>query len=154
MTLTRRSLVAAAAAPALAPAVAAAATALPARAAFAPMPFTYLDSGSTHPMPLGAKAALEEYLVYKTRDARAPADYSVDAKERNELETLGGLIGATRHFPCVVRARRRRCARIIPHRNCRAFSGTAVVLFEAPSVTIERTSTTPGSFSSTEKMKS
>ena len=105
MTLTRRSLVAAAAAPALAPAVAGATpAALPARAAFAPMPFTYLDSGSTHPMPLGAKAALEEYLVYKTRDAKAPADYSVDAKERNVLQTLGELIGATPDELCITQS--------------------------------------------------
>ena len=102
MPVTRRSFVAAAV-PALGGAVQAAAQAgaqapgpgpLPAKAAFAPMPFAYLDSGSTHPMPLGAKAALEEYLLYKTRDPRAPANYSIDAMEKNVLETLGGLISA------------------------------------------------------------
>ena len=67
MKFTRRALVAAAAAgPSLAGAAVAAAppasapTALPAKAAFAKMPFVYLDSGSTHPMPLGAKAETRE----------------------------------------------------------------------------------------------
>ena len=71
MRVTRRALVtaAAAAAPAAAAAQAQPAT-LPAKAAFARMPYVYLDSGSTHPMPLGARAALEEYLRYKTRDGR------------------------------------------------------------------------------------
>ncbi|MBA3905005.1 MAG: hypothetical protein C0522_15235, partial [Rhodocyclaceae bacterium] len=85
MKFTRRALVAAAAAaPGLAqaaPASADGAGVLPARSAFARMPFVYLDSGSTHPMPLGAKAALEEYLRYKTRDGDWPG-YSMDAKEK------------------------------------------------------------------------
>jgi selenocysteine lyase/cysteine desulfurase len=98
MSFTRRSLVAAAAA---APTLARAATetpaaspiALPAKAAFARMPYVYLDSGSTHPMPLGARAALEEYLRYKTRDGRW-AGYSMDAKEKAVLEAFGALVGA------------------------------------------------------------
>ena len=86
MTFTRRAHVAAAAAaPGLAPAAQASpgttSAALPARAAFARMPYVYLDSGSTHPMPLGARAALEEYLRYKTRDGLWPG-YSMDAKEK------------------------------------------------------------------------
>lgn len=98
MTFTRRALVAAAAAaPGLAQAAQAPAAsapgALPARAAFARMPYVYLDSGSTHPMPLGAKAALEEYLRYKTRDGLW-AGYSMDAKEKAVLEGFGALVGA------------------------------------------------------------
>jgi selenocysteine lyase/cysteine desulfurase len=87
---------AAAATPALASGAKAAAptTALPAKAAFAQMPFVYLDSGSTHPMPLGARAALEEYLRYKTRDGRWTG-YSMDAKEKAVLEGFGALVGAT-----------------------------------------------------------
>src|ERR1700722_8261360 len=89
MSLTRRQLLLAAAvtpaataahsaaarAPSLSsvlPATAAASLSLPAKTAFAPMPFTYLDSGSMHPMSLVAKAALQEYLTYKTYDVSAP----------------------------------------------------------------------------------
>ena len=97
MKFTRRALVAgAAAAPALAQ-VAAAQTppglALPAKAAFAKMPYVYLDSGSTHPMPLGARAALEEYLRYKTRDGLWRG-YDMDAKEKAVLAGFGQLVGA------------------------------------------------------------
>lgn len=100
MKFTRRALVAgAAAAPALAQAAQAAgapikpSTALPARAAFAQMPYVYLDSGSTHPMPLGARSALEEYLRYKTRDGLWPG-YSMDDKEKAVLDGFGALVGA------------------------------------------------------------
>ncbi|MES2033920.1 MAG: aminotransferase class V-fold PLP-dependent enzyme [Pseudomonadota bacterium] len=104
MKLTRRTLLAAAAvaptaAHATGPMVRATAatplsTALPVRAAFAAMPYAYLDSGSTHPMPLGAKTALEEYLRYKTRDGSLP-DYDVDVKERNVVAQFAALVGAT-----------------------------------------------------------
>ena len=103
MKFTRRALVAAAAAaPGLAEAAQSASTvsagglpttALPAKAAFAKMPFVYLDSGSTHPMPLGARAALEEYLRYKTRDGLWTG-YSMDAKERAMIAGFGALVGA------------------------------------------------------------
>ena len=101
--LTRRAVVAAASAGGvLAQGCAAAAQSvqpvggatLPARAAFAKMPFTYLDAGSTHPMPLGAKAALEEYLRYKTQGG-AVAGYSVGAKEEAMIAKFGALVGAT-----------------------------------------------------------
>ncbi|NQE63446.1 aminotransferase class V-fold PLP-dependent enzyme [Caulobacter sp. RHG1] len=113
MSLTRRTLfTAAAAAPALAgasDALAQGATALapaatlPARSAFARMPTTYLDSGSTHPMPLGARAALEEYLRYKTRDGSTP-DYSMSAKEKLVRETFAELVGATPDELCVIQS--------------------------------------------------
>ena len=97
MTFTRRALVAAAAAPGLAEAAqacsAGASAALPAKSAFARMPYVYLDSGSTHPMPLGAKAALEEYLRFKTRDGLWTG-YSMDAKERAMIAGFGALVGA------------------------------------------------------------
>jgi selenocysteine lyase/cysteine desulfurase len=97
MKLTRRAVMAAASAsPALAQAATAAeAPALPAKSAFAKMPFTYLDAGSTHPMPLGAKAALEEYLRYKTQDGSVAAGYSVGAKERAMVEKYAALVGAS-----------------------------------------------------------
>lgn len=96
MKLTRRAMMAAASAtPALAQAATAqTAAALPAKAAFAKMPFTYLDAGSTHPMPLGARAALEEYLRYKTQDGSVPAGYSVGAKERSMVAKYAALVGA------------------------------------------------------------
>lgn len=100
MNLTRRAVLAGAAAlPALsqvasgADTAAAAATALPAKSAFARMPMTYLDSGSTHPMSLGAKAALEEYLRFKTQDGSVQ-NYSVSAMEEAVLASFGRLIGA------------------------------------------------------------
>src|SRR5688572_32420116 len=98
MKFTRRALVAAAAAsPGLAMAAQAPASttsaALPAKSAFAKMPYVYLDAGSTHPMPLGARAALEEYLRYKTRDGLWTG-YSMDAKEKAVLAGFGALVGA------------------------------------------------------------
>lgn len=97
MKLTRRALVAAASA---APAVAATAaqaqgSALPAKSAFAKMPFTYLDAGSTHPMPLAARAALEEYLRYKTQDGSVAAGYSVGAMEEKMIAAFGAMVGAS-----------------------------------------------------------
>jgi selenocysteine lyase/cysteine desulfurase len=101
MSLTRRAVLAGAAAlPALSTIASAAEPApstgpsLPAKAAFARMPMTYLDSGSTHPMSLGAKAALEEYLRFKTQDGSLPG-YSVSAMEKAVLESFGRLIGAS-----------------------------------------------------------
>src|SRR2546421_4854389 len=95
MSFTRRALVtAAAAAPVLVSAAkAAAAPALPARSAFAKMPYAYLDSGSTHPMPLGAQAALRDYLAFKTRDAAAPR-LDMDEIEKRVMERFGRLVGA------------------------------------------------------------
>ncbi len=97
MKLTRRAIVAAAsAAPAAAAtAVQAQAPSLPAKAAFAKMPFTYLDAGSTHPMPLAARTALEEYLRYKTQDGSVPAGYSVGAMEEKMVAAYGVLVGAS-----------------------------------------------------------
>ena len=97
MSFTRRALVsAAAAAPVLAEAVKAAAQAppsLPTKALFAKMPFAYLDSGSTHPMPLGAEKALTDYLRFKTRAADAPR-LDMDAIETRVMQRFGRLVGA------------------------------------------------------------
>jgi selenocysteine lyase/cysteine desulfurase len=99
MSFTRRALVtAAAAAPVIAGAAKAAtaplAPSLPAKSAFAKMPYVYLDSGSTHPMPLGARTALEEYLRYKTRDGTTPG-YDMDKKEAAVMDRFARLVGAT-----------------------------------------------------------
>src|SRR4051794_33341413 len=105
MSFTRRALVtAAAAAPVLASAAKAAAPpaqpapslpapSLPVRSAFAKMPYAYLDSGSTHPMPLGAEAALRDYLAFKTRDAAAPR-LDMDEIETRVMARFGRLVGA------------------------------------------------------------
>ncbi len=104
MSFTRRALVtAAAAAPVLASAVQAATPALPAKAAFAKMPYVYLDSGSTHPMPLGARAALEEYLRYKTRDGATPG-YDMDKKEAAVMARFASLVGATPSELCFIQS--------------------------------------------------
>lgn len=110
MTFTRRALVAAAAAaPGLAGAAraatapAAATPALPAKAAFAAMPYAYLDSGSTHPMPLGARTALEQYLRYKTRDGTTPG-YDMDKKEQAVLACFAALVGAAPDEVCFIQS--------------------------------------------------
>jgi len=110
MSFTRRALVAAAAAaPALAKAASASAAdapagrALPDRANFAKMPYAYLDSGSTHPMPLGAKSALEEYLRYKTRDGSTPG-YDMDKKEAAVMERFGRMVGASPSELCFIQS--------------------------------------------------
>jgi selenocysteine lyase/cysteine desulfurase len=104
MSFTRRALVtAAAAAPVLASTAQAAAPALPAKAAFAKMPYIYLDSGSTHPMPLGARTALEEYLRYKTRDGTTPG-YDMDKKEAAVMARFAALVGATPSELCFIQS--------------------------------------------------
>lgn len=109
MNLTRRDVLLAAAA---APAVAAGASpgaaplpppSLPAKSAFATMPYVYLDSGSTHPMSLGAKAALQDYLTYKTRDHSAPA-IDMDEKEKSVIEGFGKLVGARPDELCFIQS--------------------------------------------------
>ena len=67
------------------------------------MPFTYLDSGSTHPMSLGAKAALQEYLTYKTYDVSAPT-YHMGDKEKAVIESFGKLVGARPEELCFVQS--------------------------------------------------
>jgi selenocysteine lyase/cysteine desulfurase len=111
MKITRREVIATAAASPLlaaasAPAIAASAppsTKLPAKALFAAMPFTYLDAGSTHPMSLGAKAALEAYLRYKTQDGTTPG-YDMSAKEEAVLAAFGKLVGATPDELCFIQS--------------------------------------------------
>jgi selenocysteine lyase/cysteine desulfurase len=80
-----------------------AATTLPAKSAFAAMPFTYLDSGSIHPMSRGAKAAIQEYLLYKTNDPAAPP-YNMGDKEKAVVESFGQLVGASPDELCFVQS--------------------------------------------------
>ena len=66
---------------------------LPAKAAFAAMPLTYLNSAYTHPLPLAGRTAVEAYLLNKTRD-RASPEYDFDATHRLVVEAFAKLIGA------------------------------------------------------------
>lgn len=115
MSFTRRALVTAAAAgpvlasaakaatPAASPASALPAPSLPAKALFAKMPYAYMDSGSTHPMPLGAQAALADYLRYKTRDEAAP-HFDMDKKEEAATAAFATLVGAQASELCFIQS--------------------------------------------------
>ena len=65
---------------------------LPDRASFAPMPGVYLDSGTMHPVPLGARNAVRAYL-----DQRATMDghYPTDEVETRVKASFARLINAT-----------------------------------------------------------
>ena len=110
MKVTRRELLLAAAAGPVAGRAAQVASgsssarpALPAKAEFAPLPLTYLDAGAVHPMSLGAKAALEEYLRFRTQPGAMP-DFSIHAKEQAVLERFGALVGARPDELCFVQS--------------------------------------------------
>jgi selenocysteine lyase/cysteine desulfurase len=98
VSITRRDLLAGAAVTPLltasTAATAAAATTLPAKGDFAPMAFTYLDAGSVHPLSLGAKSALENYLRYRTLDRAAPTLNMSDVEAR-VLQEFATLVGAS-----------------------------------------------------------
>jgi selenocysteine lyase/cysteine desulfurase len=73
MSLSRRQALGAAVALPIAARAAAASTGLlPDGANFAASPVAYLDNASTHPISLGAKKAVENYLTARTLDPAAP----------------------------------------------------------------------------------
>ncbi|SEQ55393.1 aminotransferase class V-fold PLP-dependent enzyme [Sphingobium sp. YR768] len=81
MTLSRRQALGAAIAIPLAAQAARAVTtppSLPDRTSFAPTPIAYLDSASTHPISLGARAAMDAYVAGRTLDPAAAARKPVD----------------------------------------------------------------------------
>jgi hypothetical protein len=81
MSLSRRQALGAALAVPLAAQAARAVAAppsLPDKASFAATPLAYLDSASTHPVSLGAKAAADAYLAGRTLDPVAAARKPVD----------------------------------------------------------------------------
>ncbi len=91
--VTRRDMLAGTAALPLAARGAAAVPAtLPDRTSFAPMPGTYLDSGTMHPVPIGARDAARVYL-----DQRATMDgyFATDAVEGRVKANFARLINAT-----------------------------------------------------------
>lgn len=93
MTISRRDVLAAsAAAPVLSLGGAANAASLPATAAFPKMTGAYFNASSIHPLPLGARAALMEYMT--NRHALLVND---DFPERRKkvLAAFGKLVGAS-----------------------------------------------------------
>ena len=79
MSLSRREALGAAVALPLAVRTARAATlTLPDKAGFAATPVAYLDSASTHPISLGARAAMDAYVATRTLDPAAVARKPVD----------------------------------------------------------------------------
>jgi selenocysteine lyase/cysteine desulfurase len=64
---------------------------LPDTAAFLPTDITYLDSGSFHPISLGARAAIESYLARRALDPRAP---SRGVEEQEVLGKFARLVNA------------------------------------------------------------
>ncbi|MGF7156356.1 aminotransferase class V-fold PLP-dependent enzyme [Novosphingobium gossypii] len=95
--MTRRGVLAVAGAVPMVPIAARAAVAarpvqFPDRAAFAPSVAGYLDSGTMHPIPLGARAAVQRYL-----DQRVGMEghYPTDEVEKRVKENFARLINAT-----------------------------------------------------------
>jgi selenocysteine lyase/cysteine desulfurase len=65
---------------------------LPDKGSFVPSGLTYLDSGSQHPISLGAKAAVEAYLTNRTLDPKSAGYSRGDDQVR---EKFAKLINAT-----------------------------------------------------------
>jgi selenocysteine lyase/cysteine desulfurase len=80
MSLSRREALGAAVALPVAAQAARAATApaLPDKASFAATPVAYLDNASTHPISLGARAAMDAYVAGRTMDPAGQAHKPVD----------------------------------------------------------------------------
>jgi selenocysteine lyase/cysteine desulfurase len=79
---------------------------LPAKAAFAPMSVTYLDSGGTHPISLGAKRAVEQWLFARTLDEGAP-HYGIELNEANRARVrskFAALINAKPEEICIIQS--------------------------------------------------
>jgi selenocysteine lyase/cysteine desulfurase len=77
--------------------------AFPARSAFAPMPVIYLDSGTMHPLSLGACAALNRYV--DSRNGRTPtAPLHLDATHARIRAQFAALINAKPEEICLVQS--------------------------------------------------
>jgi len=66
-------------------------TSLPFKAGFAAMDVTYLDSGSQHPISLGAQSQARQYIAHRALEPAA-ADYERD--DRGVLEKYARLVNA------------------------------------------------------------
>src|SRR5580658_3328814 len=75
--------------------------ALPAKAQFPTMPLTYLDSGTMHPISLGARNAIDLYYKGRAHDPAAPA-FTLDGTDKSIRAKFAGLINATPEEICLV----------------------------------------------------
>ncbi|MGH8194911.1 MAG: aminotransferase class V-fold PLP-dependent enzyme [Woeseiaceae bacterium] len=91
LPLTSTVAAAAFATPLAAPASTSSARALPDKASFAPTDIAYMNSGSMHPISLGAKAELDRYLADRMLRPES-ADYRLD--EERVIERFARLINA------------------------------------------------------------
>ena len=92
LNITRRGVLAAASVAPVAARAAIAEAALPDRAAFAPIDGAYLDSGTMHPIPLGARASVQRYLDQRTSMA---GRYPTSEVEKRVKDNFAKLINAT-----------------------------------------------------------
>lgn len=76
---------------------------LPAKNAFAPMSVTHLDSGGTHPISLGARSAVEKYLVARSLEKGVP-HFGVDATGERVRSKFAALINAKPEEICFVQS--------------------------------------------------
>ena len=70
----------------------AAAVTFPDKASFVPTDITYLDSGSYHPISLGARAAIEKYLARRTLE---PTAQGPGVEEEDVLAKFARLVNAS-----------------------------------------------------------
>lgn len=91
LSITRRGVLAAASTIPVAARAAIADASLPDRAAFAPMASAYLDSGTMHPIPLGARAAVQRYLDQRTS---MTGHYPTSEVEKRVKDNFARLINA------------------------------------------------------------
>ena len=92
LSITRRGVLAGASTAPVAARAAIADVALPDRAAFASMSGAYLDSGTMHPIPLGARAAVQRYLDQRTSMI---GRYPTSEVEKRVKDNFARLIKAT-----------------------------------------------------------
>jgi selenocysteine lyase/cysteine desulfurase len=92
LNITRRGVLAGASAVPVAARAAVAQVALPDLTAFAPMAGAYLDSGTMHPIPLGARGAVQRYLDQRTSMV---GRYPTSEVEKRVKDNFARLINAT-----------------------------------------------------------
>ena len=76
---------------------------LPAKGDFSPMAMTYLDSGTMHPVSIGARAALESYLKSRSFLPNAP-HFGLDDTDARVVEKFARLINASADEVCLVQS--------------------------------------------------
>lgn len=79
---------------------------LPDKQSFAPMSVTWLDSGGTHPISLGARHAMEQWISARTLEPGAPAyakEANAAARDRVRAR-FASLINATPEEVCITQS--------------------------------------------------